>query len=68
MSAAPDLAYERVLQFLELPDWKPETFARTYEARYQPMQPEMDEMLQHAFREPNRQLCDHLEMDFSWVK
>jgi hypothetical protein len=68
MSSAPGVVFQRVLQFLELPDWSPETFARTYEARYQPMQRDMDDLLRRSFTEPNQQLSDYLQMDFSWIK
>ena len=66
MSSAPHVVFQRVLHFLEIPDWNPETFTRTYEARYEPMHRDVEDLLQRSFTEPNQHLFDYLQMNFSW--
>ena len=58
---------KRVLDFLGLPDWKPETWEIRNEGRYeQEMEPATRKQLEEYFEPHNRRLYEYLGVDLGW--
>ena len=63
---APD-ALERVLDFLELPEWKPDHLPVKNKGSYtRQMSPETRARLRDFFEPHNQRLYDYLGTDFGW--
>ncbi len=58
---------DRILNFLNLPDWEPENARRPKpKYRYEPMRPETRQRLEEYFAPHNERLYDYLGKDFGW--
>lgn len=66
----PGEVFGRVLDFLELPHWKPEILdaasRRRHGERYEPMAPSTRERLREYFEPHNQRLYESLGRDFGW--
>jgi hypothetical protein len=58
---------ERVLDFLELPNWEPEASEKRNRGKYeQEMHPATRQRLEEYFEPHNEKLYEHLGVDFEW--
>lgn len=55
-----------VLEFLKLPQWRPEAFNVRTQGRYEPMDPAIRRRLEEHFAPHNRRLYEYLGTDFGW--
>ena len=62
----PAALFEQTLEFLELPDWEPETYEDYNSAKYPSMDPTVRARLIEYFQPHNRRLRDFLGRDFGW--
>ena len=63
----PRDTFELVLNFLDLPDWEPETWKRDRKSKYeQKMDPATRRRLEEYFEPHNKRLYDYLGTDFGW--
>jgi hypothetical protein len=62
----PEPSFANVLEFLDLPPWRPKSFRRYNAARPAAMEPATRERLERYFAGPNRALADHLETELGW--
>jgi hypothetical protein len=66
MFSNPAAVYAKTLQFLNLPDWKPESFAPVNVGKYSDMKPETRQRLEQYFAPFNQRLYEYLGEDFGW--
>lgn len=64
--AAPDVTFQQVLAFLELPAWAPARFAWKNVGTYSPLDPELRRRLNEYFAPHNARLYDFLGVDYGW--
>jgi hypothetical protein len=58
---------ERVLNFLDLPNWEPEASGKRNKGEYKPeMDPITRQRLEEYFEPHNQRLYEHLGVDFVW--
>jgi hypothetical protein len=58
---------ERVLNFLDLPNWEPEASVKRNKGEYKPeMDPITRQRLEEYFEPHNQRLYEHLGVDFEW--
>jgi hypothetical protein len=58
--------FERVLNFLQVPRWQPQTFRSSNQGKYEPMSPATREYLVDFFAPHNARLYELLNQDFDW--
>jgi sulfotransferase family protein len=66
MFEKPDLVLADLLQFLELPQWRPATFPRHNATRSTTILPETAARLRRLYAEPNRRLEELTGRSFGW--
>ena len=64
--ADADRQFRRLLDFLELPAWRPTAFERFHVLQYDRMEPALRARLQEHYAESNRELYDRLGKDLGW--
>jgi hypothetical protein len=64
--ARPWETLERVLDFLDLPEWRPKAWDAHNEGRYRGMNPATRQWLAEFFEPHNRRLYEYLGVDFGW--
>jgi hypothetical protein len=63
----PQDTLERVLDFLDLPNWEPEASEKRNRGKYeQEMHPATRQQLEEYFEPHNEKLYEHLGVDFEW--
>ncbi len=64
---SPEAVFETVLRFLELPTWKPQSFAKRNTGGYQQkLEPVLRRRLADYYGPHNRRLAEFLGVDFHW--
>ncbi len=58
--------FRRLLDFLELPGWRPPAFERFHVLHYDGMAPAMRDRLRERYTAPNQELYDLLGRDLGW--
>jgi hypothetical protein len=59
-------ALERVLDFLELPHWAPETYSIPNKREYTGVDPFVRQQLDEYYKPHNQRLYEYLRVDFGW--
>lgn len=63
----PEVVYQKVLDFLELPVWSPESFGKyNVGKKYEGMKDDTRKKLIEFYKPHNQKLYDFLERDFGW--
>jgi hypothetical protein len=62
----PECTHAQVLEFLEAPPHRLDSYPRVYERRYEGMEPGTRAELEAYFAEPNRRLYELLGRDLAW--
>jgi hypothetical protein len=62
----PERHFARVLEFLELPQWRPDNFRPWNEGYYEPMEPLVRRSLVDYFRPHNERLRDEFGVETDW--
>ena len=66
LAGQPDETYAKILDFLEAPEHRLDSYPRVYEQEYEAMHPETRRRLGEYFAEPNRRLYELLGRDLGW--
>ncbi len=62
----PETVMPRVLEFLNLPKWEPDSFRRLNMANYKQLDPGVRDWMYDYFAESNQALYSHLGTSFEW--
>jgi Sulfotransferase domain len=68
LMADPAGVYAKVVDFLALERWQPESFVLRNRASYAPIDPALRARLEERFTEPNLRLARLLGRDFGWTR
>jgi hypothetical protein len=66
LAGQPDETYAKILDFLDAPEHRLDSYPRVYEQAYDEMRPETRRCLGEYFAEPNRRLYKLLGGDLGW--
>jgi len=66
LARRPDETYAKILDFLDAPKHRLDSYPRVYEQEYEEMRPETRRRLGEYFAEPNRRLYELLGRDLGW--